>query len=73
MNRPYGSYEGAAFVPAFLCGTQRISGEGRYDPPDFGGAHRPASRLYNAGFGFRVSSFNVQPGTGNAQLSLAAA
>ncbi len=45
MNRPYGSYEGAAFVPAFLCGIPRITAEGGFYPADFGGAHPSDPRL----------------------------
>jgi hypothetical protein len=32
-NRPYGSYEGVAFGPAFLCGIPWIAAEGGFYPP----------------------------------------
>ncbi len=39
-------YEGAAFVPAFLCGIPRITAEGGFHPADFGGAHRSEPPLH---------------------------
>jgi hypothetical protein len=46
MNRPYGSSEAVAFLPAFLCGTPGMPWKETFFPPDFGGAHPSDPRLH---------------------------
>jgi hypothetical protein len=52
MNRPYGSYVGVAFGPAFLCGTPEMPRKETFFPPDFGGAHRSDPRLQVNFYGY---------------------